>query len=167
MTASVVIGVTAGVLVLALAVTSRSQYKARQTLANARREHERVMRGLSEQREQYERFVYQRKRGLPESDDSPRLIAKRLLVSHLTKTQQEDFIDSGAFNVVGSDGKTYRVSTVLGDFNVSTPVGITYCTHADARFNCPKYDEILAQVLLLRADAAAFKRIANQSTIGW
>lgn len=98
---------------------------------------------------------------------NPTLLSRSLLLSFLTETQQHDVTTSGVFEVVGSDGKTYRIET--NDYS-----GNIYRVEDGRRFCCypqptrpgqklPLNDMLLGQFLALVTNAPYFLRIAENA----
>lgn len=90
--------------------------------------------------------------------------AEGLLLSFLTERQQEQAAN-GWFELIGSDGETYRIELGAYSGNVlEFRKGVPYrrwCCYPNYRSPVPTADLILGQVLALRTDAVRFKRIAR------
>lgn len=90
--------------------------------------------------------------------------ALKLLTEHLDRFQRRDLVTFGWFKLLAQDGLLYTVKVGFGDYNVVRQSdGMEFCTHIHPllRPNIPVYDEILAQVLMLKTDIGQFKRIAH------
>lgn len=96
--------------------------------------------------------------------------ARELLKSLLTQEQWESYDTVMGFDVVGSDGVTYRIQHgMIGNVYALYPDGTrraAYCAHPyewDAENDCrlPTEDILAGQVLALRTDAPGFVATAN------
>lgn len=96
--------------------------------------------------------------------------AQALLRSVLTDEQWRQWTYERHFDVVGSDGVTYRIARgVAGNvatFHDNGAVAVRYCAHPElwdsaANARIPNADVHVAQALALRTDAAAFLAVAN------
>lgn len=85
--------------------------------------------------------------------------ALHLLMSHLTPAQQRSFVWFGRIRVTGSNGRRYLICNGrIGNVKTKTR---TYCAHPSPAEHLPVYDALLAQKLLLEANAWEFLRVAN------
>ena len=88
--------------------------------------------------------------------------ARRLLLSHLTPEQRDEFERLERFTVIAADGRTYRVhrkwshnlELIEGGF-----ITEQLCVHP--REQTPVEDSLLAQKLMLETDPDTLRRIAN------
>lgn len=90
--------------------------------------------------------------------------AKKLLLQHLHPDQRKQLRRKGHFDVYGSRGNLYRISSSF-PYNVrlSGPAKrsrVFFCTEAEDSA-VPKWDVMLAQKLLIEADEGEFLKIAN------
>lgn len=96
---------------------------------------------------------------------NPRDVARDLLLSYLSEAQRADLEMTSAFDVTGSDNRTYRIHVRPGSYNVRMG-GDDYCTHVHYKHPVPLHDEMLAQMLLIRTDAKKFLETANRAARG-
>ena len=100
-----------------------------------------------------------------EENEAAKKRAERLLVEHLTLAQRAAYEKDRFFEVVAAKARyrIYHDGAVrrLGEDGREVAV---YCIHPDEAI--PAGDLALAKKLLLEADEAAFRRIANESLIG-
>jgi hypothetical protein len=90
--------------------------------------------------------------------------AKKLLLHHLDPRQRKQLRRKGHFDVSGSRGNAYRISSSF-PFNVrlagdAKRSRIFFCTEAED-FAIPKWDVMLGQKLMIEADEGEFLKIAN------
>lgn len=92
--------------------------------------------------------------------------ADELLLSMLSPDQVADYVDNGAFNVIGSAGGRYRIRRgVSGNvdwLDADGQVGGRLCAHPTMENGwMPDQDVALAQLLALTTDEVAFVAVAN------
>lgn len=88
--------------------------------------------------------------------------AKELLRSHLEEAQVEEFDQKGEFHVRGADGYLYLITNQVQHNVFRVEDGrrtFEYCIVVQDYV--PNYDQMLAQMLLLRANPAMFHEITN------
>lgn len=90
--------------------------------------------------------------------------AKKLLLRHLLPHQRKQLRRKGHFDVHGSRGHVYRISSSF-PFNVrlagyARRSRIFFCTETEDQ-SIPKWDIMLGQKLLIEADEGEFLKIAN------
>jgi hypothetical protein len=94
---------------------------------------------------------------VPEIDwpvpETPHTRAEKLLLRHLDERQQRDYRKNKAFNVLGSDGLRYRI-TSKKSFNVVGEDGTAYC--AIPVVAVPGPDIMLGHKLWLQNDVQSF-----------
>ncbi len=93
--------------------------------------------------------------------------AKALLHRHLTKEQRADLRASRGFNLVGQNGKTYRVeegSCRNVFLMIAGEKRVLYCV-VPAAERIPVYDLMLAQKVMLESDIKHFFKIAAQEIV--
>ena len=97
--------------------------------------------------------------------------ARELLLEHLTPEQRETFIRHSWFVVEGGLSKTrYRIHTDRGpagnivELDAAGLQVAQLCGHIRTT-RVPEHDEFLAQMIMLQADEAGYRRIANRSPL--
>jgi len=97
--------------------------------------------------------------------------ARDLLIEHLTPEQRETFVRHGWFVVEGGQSKTrYRIHTDRGPAGNIHELDITgnavaqLCGHI-RHMSLPLCDEVLAQMIMLKADEEGYRRLANRSRL--
>lgn len=90
--------------------------------------------------------------------------AKELLLHHLHPEQRKQLRRKGHFDVCGSRGTVFRISSSF-PFNVRLAGSakrsrVYFCVEAEDP-NVPKWDIMLGQKLMIEADEGEFLRIAN------
>lgn len=90
--------------------------------------------------------------------------AKKLLLHHLHAEQRKQLRRKGHFDVDGSRGTVYRISSSF-PFNVrlagpAKRSRVFFCTEAED-WGIPRWDVMLAQKLMIEADEGEFLKIAN------
>ena len=91
--------------------------------------------------------------------------SKRLLLKNLTKAQKIVFKQTETIPVVGKSGKRYRITkrSAYGVEVLDKKGKLTHkmCFQLDSSKNCPIYDQMLAQKLVLEADEKKAWKVAN------
>lgn len=90
--------------------------------------------------------------------------AKKLLLHHLQPEQRKQLRRKGHFDVIGSRGTVFRISSSF-PFNVrlagfAKRSRVFFCTEAEDP-DIPKWDVMLAQKLMIEADEGEFLKVAN------
>ena len=90
--------------------------------------------------------------------------AKKLLLHHLDADQRKQLRRKGHFDVSGSRGTVFRISSSF-PFNVrlagfARRSRVFFCTEAEDAA-VPKWDVMLGQKLMIEADEGEFLKIAN------
>lgn len=90
--------------------------------------------------------------------------AKKLLLHHLDPGQRKQLRRKGHFDVIGSRGTVFRVSSSF-PFNVrlagfAKRSRVFFCTEAEDP-DVPRWDVVLGQKLLIEADEGEFLKVAN------
>lgn len=90
--------------------------------------------------------------------------AKKLLLHHLQRPQRKQLRRKGHFDVYGSRGTVYRISSSF-PFNVrlagtAKRSRVFFCTEVED-YAIPRWDVMLGQKLLIEADEGEFLKIAN------
>lgn len=80
--------------------------------------------------------------------------AEALLWENLDPLQRHDYKSNNAFNVMGSDGRRYRITNAL-NYNVTSDIGQTLCA-IPKTWRIPHPDMLLAQKLWIEANAPGF-----------
>lgn len=97
--------------------------------------------------------------------DQAKVKAKKLLIEHLSASQQKEYEKLGFFKVE-VEGVLYQImqgrSGNVRELDKAGKPIFSYCIHP--RENVPDEDTMLAQKLLLETDLPTFKRIANRSS---
>ncbi len=94
--------------------------------------------------------------------------AAQLLEQHLDEPQRQQFRKRKPIRVIAGDGAAFELGhSWAGNARELDKDGqpvASYCIHA--REHIPLPDHLLSQKLLLEADPAAFRRIANRTNLG-
>jgi hypothetical protein len=90
--------------------------------------------------------------------------AKKLLLHHLDADQRKQLRRRGHFDVTGSRGTVFRISSSF-PFNVrlagfAKRSRVYFCTEAEDHA-VPKWDVMLGQKLMIEADEGEFLKVAN------
>jgi len=105
----------------------------------------------------------------PDAADSPRQRALALLWRFLSRAQREDLWHRHYFDVVGSDGRCYRLSAATRVYNIhELETGMRYCA---GPAGVPMGDYLLGQKLWLETDAPGLLWTAHSApadfTVAW
>lgn len=88
---------------------------------------------------------------------SPLQRSKELLLAHLSSEQRHEFNNAGCFHVFGGESETLYQIRSEHNFNVYAR-GVDYCATLP---NVPIYDQMLAQMLMLKFNERRFYETAN------
>lgn len=114
-------------------------------------------RRLAETRRRMHKDKIQRARALKKG--------RRLLVSLLDDLQRHDYSKNGAFTVVGSDAKIYRLrkAGTVHELGIDGKPAVSHCIHLP--YSYIDEDTLIALKLMIENDVGEFRRIANSSPL--
>ena len=87
-----------------------------------------------------------------------------LLTEHLTSEQKQEFRKHKWFSVIGSNGKTYVITTKTHGNVWLVEDGVPTANYCIVMPGVPVFDQMLGQKLLIQTDITTMESIANKTT---